>query len=121
MPSKSKEARLEQKHLVEVKLNERLNQLAEQGLGPQAIAKDRAVRKLRADLRKATDRLTVIRAREGKLQQMAEAKQEKLAQPKKEKSKKTKEVEGESEMSKRQKKKLEKQKEKDKKKEEVQG
>lgn len=116
MPSKAKEARLEQKNQVEAKLNERLNHLAEKGLEPQVIAKDIAVRKLRADLRKANERLTVIEANEKKLEQMAQAKQEKLNQPKKEKAKGQKETEEQAEVSKRQRKKLEKQKEKEKKK-----
>lgn len=116
MPSKSKEARLEQKNLVEAQLNERLKALADKGMEPQAIAKDKAVRKLRADLRKANERLSVIRGREEKLEEMARARQEKVSAPKKQKEKKQKEGEEEPEMSKRQKKKLEKQKEKEKKK-----
>jgi hypothetical protein len=121
MPSKSKEARLEQKSIVEATLNERLKALAEKGLEPQAIAKDSTVRKLRADLRKAGERLSVIEGREKKLQDMAKAKEEKLQKPKKEKEKKQKGDEEQPEMSKRQKKKLEKQKEKEKKKGEGEG
>jgi hypothetical protein len=116
MPSKSKEARIEQKNLVEAQLNERLKLLADKGMEPQAIAKDNAIRKLRADLRKANERLSVIQAREDKIEEMARAKQEKLSAPKKQKEKKQKAGEEEPEMSKRQKKKLEKQKEKEKKK-----
>lgn len=116
MPSKSKEARLEQKNLVEAQLNERLKALAEKGLEPQAIAKDTAVRKLRADLRKANERISVIEGREEKIEKMAKAKQEKLKTPKKEKEKKQKTEEEQAELSKRQRKKLEKQKEKEKKK-----
>ena len=116
MPSKSKEARLEQKNLVEAQLNERLKLLADQGMEPQAVAKDTAVRKLRADLRKANERLSAIQGREEKLEEMAKAKQEKAQAPKKEKGKKQKPGEEEQELSKRQKKKLEKQKDKEKKK-----
>jgi len=116
MPSKSKEARLEQKTLVEAQLNERLKLLTEKGMEPQAIAKDNTVQKLRADLRKANERLSVIRGREEKLEEMARAKQEKAKTPKKEKGKKQQAGGEEPEMSKRQKKKLEKQKEKEKKK-----
>lgn len=119
MPSKAKEARLEQKVFVEAKLNERLATLAEQGLGPQAVAKDRAVRKLRADLRKANERLSVIEGKEKKVEDMARAKEEKSKEPKKEKTKKQDAGEAQSEMSKRQKKKLEKQKDKEKQKDET--
>lgn len=116
MPSKSKEARLEQKTLVEAQLNERLKLLTEKGMEPQAIAKDNMIQKLRADLRKANERLSVIRGREEKLEEMARGRQEKAKTPKKEKGKKGQAGGEEPEMSKRQMKKLEKQKEKEKKK-----
>jgi hypothetical protein len=118
MPSKAKDTRLEQKQYVEAKLNERLAELAERGLGPQASAKDKAVRKLRADLRKANQRLSVIEVKENKIEEMAKVKEDKLKQPKKEKGKKEGPAEAQAEMSKRQKKKLEKQKGKDKEKSE---
>ncbi|MFO7785017.1 MAG: hypothetical protein ACQET7_14450 [Thermodesulfobacteriota bacterium] len=118
MPSKAKDARLEQKEIAEAKLNQRLAELAERNLGPQAAAKDRAVRKLRADLRKANERLSVIEGKEKKIEDMARAKEEKLKKPKKEKSKKQEAGEAQQEMSKRQKKKLEKQKDKEKQKDE---
>ena len=121
MPSKTKDARLEQKSIVEATLNERLKTLAEKGLEPQAIAKDSTVRRLRADLRKANERLSVIEGREKKLEEMAQAREQKLQQPKKEKGKKKKGAEEQPEMSKRQKKKLEKQKGKDKKKGDEEG
>lgn len=113
MPSKTKEARLEQKTYLEAKLNERLAALAEQGMEPGSIAKDRGVRKLRADLRSTNERLAVIEGRAEKNEEMARHKAEKQAAPKvKDKGKKGKDMEEQPEMSKRQKKKLEKQKEK---------
>jgi hypothetical protein len=118
MPSKTKDARLEQKEYVEAKLNERLAELSEQGVGPQAAAKDSAVRKLRADLRKANQRLSAIESKEKKIEEMTRAKEEKLNEPKKEKARKREQEEAQPEMSKRQKKKLEKQKDKEKKKDE---
>lgn len=118
MPSKAKDTRLAQQEYLEAKLNERLAELAEKGLGSQAAAKDRAVRKLRADLRKASERLSVIEGKEKKIEDMAKAKEEKSKVPKKEKKKKQDTGEVQTEMSKRQKKKLEKQKDKEKQKDE---
>ena len=115
MPSKTREARLEQKKYIEVKLNERLSVLSEAGMDPQTIAKDRAVRKLRADLRKSSERLTAIDQKEKKIEEMANAKKEKTEKPKEKREKKAKAEDDQTEVSKRQQKKLAKQKEKDKK------
>ena len=112
MPSKIKEARVEQKDYLEVKLKERLAILAEQGIEPQRAAKDTAVRKIRAELRATTSRLAVIEGKEKKIEDMAKKKAEKNEKPSKEKSKKAKSTEDQPEMSKRQRKKLEKQQEK---------
>ncbi len=114
MPSKAKDTRLEQKEYLEAKLNGRLAELAEKGLGSQAAAKDKAVRKLRADLRKTNERLSVIEGKQKKIEDMARAKEEKSKTPKKDKRKKQDAAEEQAEMSKRQKKKLEKQKDKEK-------
>jgi len=115
MPSKTREARLEQKKYIEVKLNERLSALSDAGKDPQTIAKDRAVRKLRADLRKASGRLTAIDQKEKKIEEMANAKKEKTEKPKEKSEKKAKAEDDQPEVSKRQQKKLARQKEKDKK------
>ena len=116
MPSKTREARLEQKSYLEAKLKERLDTLAEQGLEPRLVAKDRGVRKLRADLRSAKERLSAIDEKEKKIAEMAERKAERQAAPKvKDKGKKKQAAEDQREMSKRQRKKLEKQQEKQKK------
>lgn len=112
MPSKTKEARVEQKGHLEAKLKERLAILAEKGLDPQRAAKDTAVRKIRAELRETDARLAVIERNEKKIVEMAKKKDEKSKVPKEEKTKKAKSGEDQPEMSKRQKKKLEKQKEK---------
>jgi len=120
MPSKTKEAQVEQKNYLEARLNERLSDLAGKGMEPGRIAKDSAVRKLRADLRATKNRLSVIKGKEEKIEEMARLKAEKLAAPKAEKTKKGKAGEEQPEMSKRQQKKKDKAKEKAKKKEEVQ-
>jgi len=117
MPSKTREARLEQKGYLEAKLKERLETLGERGLDPRSISKDRGVRKLRADLRSTEERLTAIEEKEKKIAEMAGRKVEQQAAAKvKEKGKKKQAAEDQPEMSKRQKKKLEKQQEKEKKK-----
>lgn len=117
MPSKSREARLEQKSYLEAKLKERLDTLAGQGLEPRRVAKDRGVRKLRADLRSAEERLAAIEEKEKKVAEMAEKKAQRQAAPKvKDKGKKKQAQEEQPEMSKRQRKKMEKQQEKQKKK-----
>ncbi len=115
MPSKTKEARLEQKAHFEKQLEERLSLLGEKGLDSKQITNDGAVKKLRAQLRKTNDRLKVIEAREQKAKEMAMAKAEKSAAPKeKQKASKKKPQQDEAEMSKRQKKKRAKKEEKDK-------
>lgn len=108
MPSKSKEARLNQKAYLEYKLNQRLAILSEKGVESGRIVKDPAVKKLRAQLRETEGRLEVIAAGERKTEEMARAKSEKRTAAKKEKTTKKKEPEEQPEMSKRQKKKREK-------------
>ena len=115
MPSKSREARLEQKKYLEAKLSERLSALSEAGMDPQAAARDRAVKRLRADLRQAEERLSTIDKKEKKIEEMARAKEEKTQKPKEKKGKKARADDDQPEMSKRQQKKLAKQKDKGKK------
>jgi hypothetical protein len=118
MPSKAKEARIEQKSYLEGKLKERLAMLAEKGLDPQMAAKDTTVRKIRAEIRATDSRLAVIESKEKKIADMAKNKADRSKSEGKEKIKKIKNKQEEPEMSKRQKKKLEKQKEKSKQKSE---
>ena len=116
MPSKSRETRLDQKAYVEARLNERLSALKESGVDPHAVPKDRAVRKLRADLRQVSERLSVIEKREQKVQEMARIREEKRQESKDKKDKKSKAEEEQAAVSKRQQKKLAKQQDKGKKK-----
>ena len=113
MPSKDKEARLDQKGYLEIRLNRRLADLAEKGFEPSRISKDSTVRKLRAEIRKTNARLKVIKGKQEKLDEMVKAKVQKAAEPKKEKGKKQKTSEEEPGMSKRQQKKREKKGKKD--------
>jgi hypothetical protein len=125
MASKSKEARLEQKSYFERKLQERIKSLTEGGFTAENIAKDRAIKKLRADLKKSDIRLRAIGAKEKLNQELVEAKrqkeEEKKAEQSKEKEKKGKKAEVEAAVSKRQQKKKDKLAEKEKKKEQPEG
>lgn len=108
MPSKTREARLDQKARQETKLNQRLADLAEKGYDKAKIVKDAKVKMLKAELRKTTARLKTIADKEKKREEMAMKKAEKTAAPKKEKAKKQKDDAAAAEVSKRQQKKREK-------------
>jgi hypothetical protein len=110
MPSKSKEARLNQKEYLKFKLDQRLAALAERSVEPHRIVRDTAVRMIRAQIRETDDRLKAIVAIEKKTEEMAKVKAEKLSAPKEEKTKKRKEAEEQAQMSKRKQKKKEKKK-----------
>jgi hypothetical protein len=109
MPSKTKTARESQKEYWENKLTQRIGVLTEKGLEQSQIAKDTAVKKIRAELRKTEARLKTIADLEQKAAQMAKMKAEKMATPKQEKgAKKKKKAQEEATMSKRQAKKKKK-------------
>ena len=108
MPSKAKEARLDQKAYWENKLNQRLTLLGEKGLDSKKISKDGTVRSLRAKIRKTDSRLRAIHTLEKKADDMTKAKAEKTAVPKVEKGKKGKKKDEASTASKRQQKKQKK-------------
>lgn len=120
MASKTRLSRETQMRYWEEKLNQRVSVLKERGVDEKNIGKDTTVRNLRARIREALARLKTIGTREEKLDQMATAKQEKLAEPKKEKVKKRGEAEEKQETSKRQQKKQKKKVEKDTKEKEAQ-
>lgn len=113
MPSKTKEARLEQMTYFQKKLDDRLSLLADQGLDSKQITRDSAVKKLRAQIRRTNGRLKVIEDQENRSDEMARLREEKLAAPKKEKASKKKSQEEEAQVSKRQKKKIAKKEEKE--------
>ena len=115
MPSKTKEARLQQKTYFERKLAERLSLLGEKGLDSKQITRDSAVKKIRAQIRETNERLKAIEGREQKIEEMTKAKAEKSAVPKeKEKASKKKSKEEDGQESKRKQKKRAKKKEKEK-------
>ncbi len=108
MPSKKKEARLDQREYWDAQLKQRLSLLTEKGLGAEAISRDVTVRRLRARLRETSHRLRVIEGMEQKTAELARLKAEKLAAPKIKKSGKKKIVEEQAVESKRQQKKKKK-------------
>ena len=84
MPSKSQEARDEQKEYWEGQLKLRLTLLNEKGLPSEKVDKDPMVRKIRAQLRSTGRRMVVIEGRRKKIEEMARIKAEKMEGPKKE-------------------------------------
>ena len=108
MGSKDKESRLAQKAYLEHTLKKRLSTLADKGITAADAAKDAFLRKIRAELRDTEARLRAIDLMEKKAVEMAKAKAEKMAGPKKEKQKKKKAQEQEPDVSKRQQKKKKK-------------
>ena len=105
MGSNSKEVRLNQQTYWKGKLNERMSILKGRGVDSEKIAKDSAIRKIRAEIRRAGSRLQVVENLAKKAQDMAEAKVTKAAEGKKKKASKGKESQEGGEMSKRQQKK----------------
>ena len=115
MASKDKVARDTQKAYWDGMLNRRLEVLKKSDLEPKKIAKDTAIRKIRAEIRKIGTRLAVIDKKEKKIEEMAKIRAEKTLAATKAKVKKAKGEEEVAESSKRQqklKKKMEKKEEK---------
>ena len=102
MPSKSREARDEQKEYWEGQLKLRLTLLNEKGLPSEKVDKDPMVRKIKAQLRSTGRRMVVIERQRKKIEEMARIKAEKMEGPKREGPKKKKVNSEESGPSKRQ-------------------
>jgi len=105
MGSKGKLIQLDQREHWVRRLNKRLSTLADNGLEPERIARDAAVKKIRARIRDAQGRLRAIAANEKKTEQLIKMKAEKLAVAKQQKGQKKKEAEQAPSTSKRQQKK----------------
>ena len=88
MPSKSREARDEQKEYWEGQLKLRLKLLNEKGLPSEKVDKDPMVRKIKAQLRSTGRRMVVIERQRKKIEEMARIKAEKMDGPKREGPKK---------------------------------
>ena len=110
MPSKSREARDEQKNYWERELKLRLKLLGEKGWPSEKVDKDPMIRKIKAQLRSTGRRIVVIEGRRKKIEEMARIKAEKMGEAKRERAKKKKRNVEESGPSKRQ---LKKQKKKE--------
>lgn len=108
MGSKEKETVLQYRAGIEIKLKERRAYLLENGVEAGGIAKDAAVRKLRARMREANARLKTIDTIAARTEELARVKAEKLAAPKKQKKEKAPEASAASESGKKKKKKKKK-------------
>jgi len=90
MPSKSKNVRLEQRRILEKKLDLRLQQLAQKGISKEKAQSDPLVKNLKAKIRQTNIRIAVFEKYVKQAEELAQAKAQKLAEPKKKKEKKPK-------------------------------
>jgi len=109
MGSKSKAAQLSQQQNWEEQLSRRVEVLKARGLDSSAIAKDPAVRKIRAKLRETRARLLAIAKLEQRTEALRRLKEEKAAAPKEKRGRKREGDTDAASMSKRQQKKRKKQ------------
>lgn len=80
MASKSKEVRLEQRRVLEQKLEMRLKKLEEAGAAKEKIAKDAIAKNLRAQIKEANMRIAAIDKNTTQVENLRQAKQQKLAE-----------------------------------------
>jgi hypothetical protein len=79
MPSKSKNVRLEQRRILEKKLDLRLQQLVQKGISKEKAKSDPLVKNLRAKIRETNIRIKVADKFVSRTQELAQAKVQKLA------------------------------------------
>jgi len=79
MPSKSKNVRLEQRRILEKKLELRLQQLVQKGISKEKAKTDPLVKKLRAKIRETNIRIKVADKFVSRTEELAQAKVQKLA------------------------------------------
>lgn len=87
MASKSKEVRLEQRRILEKKLDLRLKKLAAPGIAKEKVANDTIVKNLKSQIRETNLRVAAIDKNMVKIEALKQAKAQKLAEkaaPKKE-------------------------------------
>ena len=108
MPSKSREARIQQRDYWQEKLNRRISELKEKSPESDEVKKDVLVREFRAKLRETEKRLKAIGGLEKKKEEMDAAKARKLETPKEKKSRKKEKEETQAESKRQQKKKKKK-------------
>lgn len=80
MPSKSKENRLYQRQVLEKQLDVRLEKLAEKGASAAKIKSDSQVKKLKAKIREANIRIAAFDKSISRTAQLAQAKEQKMAE-----------------------------------------
>jgi hypothetical protein len=80
MASKSKDVRIEQLRLFEKKLNMRLEQLTQKGISKEKAQKDSIVKSLRSKIRETNIRIATIEKSVQQTQELANAKEQKLAE-----------------------------------------
>lgn len=80
MASKSKDARTEQRRVLDKKLELRLAKLAESGIDKAKAAKDPLVKNLKSQIRETNVRIAAIDKNTLKIEEMKQAKEKKLAE-----------------------------------------
>ena len=79
MASKSKDVRMEQRRVLEKKLELRLQKLAVQGISKEKTAKDPLVKNLKSQIRETNIRIATFDKNTLKINELAQAKEAKLA------------------------------------------
>lgn len=90
MPSKSKDVRIEQRSVLEKKLDLRFQQLAQKGTAKEKAESDPLVKNLKAKIRETNSRIKAVEKIEKQNGDLAQAKIQKLAAPKKDEPKEAK-------------------------------
>jgi hypothetical protein len=88
MSSKSKEVRIEQRRILEAKLELRLKKLAEKGISKEDVQRDPLVKNLKSQIRETNVRIAAFEKNMKLTQTLAQAKAQKAAQPAVKKEKK---------------------------------
>ncbi len=79
MASKSKDVRIEQRRLLEKKLELRLQKLAGLGIAPEKVKSDALVKNLKSQIRETNVRIAAIDKNTAKIQELKQAREKKLA------------------------------------------
>ena len=88
MPSKTKKVRIEQRRVLEKKLNLRLQTLAKKGISEEKAKSDPLVKSLKSKIRQTDVRIAVFEKYVKQAEELAQAKAQKLVEGPKKKEKK---------------------------------
>ena len=80
MASKSKDVRIEQRRVLEKKLELRLSKLAALGIATEKVKSDALVKNLKSQIRETNIRIAAIDKNTVKIQELKQAKEQKLAE-----------------------------------------